>query len=289
MKRILLTGSSGHLGSRTLELLQDRHEVHAVVRKRPAMPVDGVTYHEIDLSAAWSVEALPVRVDGIIHLAQSRNYREFPHKALEIFHVNVATTAVLLDYGHRVGASHFILASTGGLYRPTEQLIVETMQVDPPEGILAYYFRTKLAAELLARSYATVMSVAVLRPFFIYGPGQTSDRLIGRLIESVRSGRQIQLAGWDGLRLNPVHVDDAAELVTVLLGRAGSRTLNVAGPDRVSIRQIAESAGKLLNRVPRFEIAPGASENILADHSPVASLLGRELTGFEDGLRTVIG
>lgn len=288
MKRILLTGSSGHLGSQTLCLLRARYEVHAVVRKRPAVPVDGVTYHEIDLSAPWSTETLPARIDGIVHLAQSRNYREFPHHALEIFHVNVAATAVLLDYGRRAGASHFILASTGGLYRPTERIIVEDTPLDPPEGILAYYFRTKLAAELLARSYSTAMNVTVLRPFFIYGPGQTSDRLIGRLIESVRSGRQIQLAGWDGLRLNPIHVGDAAELVAVLLGRAGSRTLNVAGPDVVSIRQIAESAGKLLNRVPMFEIMPGVSESILADHRTVALLLGRDLTGFEAGLRTVI-
>ncbi len=289
MTRVLLTGSSGHLGSRTLGILCLKCEVHAVVRNRPANPEHGVTYHEIDLSKPFSTESLPQNVDGVVHLAQSRDYREFPQRALDIFQVNVAATTELLDYAYRAGATRFILASTGGLYKPSDRIITQDTPLDPPEGVLAYYFRTKLAAELLARSYSKIMNVSVLRPFFIYGPGQTGDKLISRLIASVRSGRKVQLSGRDGLRLNPIHVDDAAELISVLLDHACSRTLNVAGPDTVSIREIAETAGKLLNRKPAFEILPGASEKIVADSSPLASLLGRELCGFEAGLRTVIG
>lgn len=287
MKRILLTGSSGHLGSRTLDLLRGRHEVHAVVRKRPAVPADRVIYHEIDLSAPWSVEALPARVDGIVHLAQSRNYREFPHKALEIFHVNVATTAVLLDYGLRAGASHFVLASTGGLYRPGNETIRECTPIDPPRGELSYYFRSKLSAELLADTYGQRMNVSILRPFFIYGPGQASDKLIARLMSSVRDGKPIQIAGEGGLQINPVHVDDVADLLCSLIEAEGFRVLNVAGPQEVSLRHIANEIGRLTEHPPVFAPRGGVAERIVADHRPVQSLLGRPMIRFDDGLRSL--
>lgn len=270
-----------------MDLLRARHEIHAVVRKRPAVPVDGVTYHEIDLSAPWSAESLPIPMDAIVHLAQSRNYRDFPAKALEIFHVNVATTAVLLDYGRRAGASHFILASTGGLYQPGNETICESTPINPPQRELSYYFRSKLSAELLVDTYRQWMNVSILRPFFIYGPGQTSDKLIARLMSSVMDSKPIQIAGEEGLQINPVHVDDVADLLCSLIETEGSRVLNVAGPQEVSLRHIANEIGRLAEHPPVFAPTGGVPERIVADHRPVQSLLGRPMIRFDDGLRSL--
>jgi UDP-glucose 4-epimerase len=288
MQKVLLTGSSGHLGARALEMLRARYEVHAIVRARPTAVCPDVTYHEVDLSRDWSPQSLPDRMDAVIHLAQSRNYRDFPAKALETFQVNTGSTAMLLDYARQAEVTRFVLASTGGLYQPSPLVIDEKTPVIPPQGMLAHYFRTKLSAELLAESYSTLFDVTVLRPFFIYGPGQSGDKLIARLVTSVRERRLIQLHGDDGLKINPIHVDDAAELLLALLQTNGSRTLNVAGPDVVSIRQIAEEAGQSLDIAPVFERTGSVGEMLVADHRPVSTLLGREMKCFFDGMRSLI-
>ena len=128
----------------------------------------------------------------------------------------------------------------------------------------------------------------VLRPFFIYGPGQSAEKLISRVVASVRDGRSIQLSGDGGLKINPIHVDDAAELLSILLKTKGSRTLNGAGPDIVSVRQIAEVAGRFMGISPVFDFAGGDGDMIVADHSAVSSLLGRDLTAFPVGLRSLL-
>lgn len=289
MKRILITGASGYLGARVLNLLRLKHEVCAVVRRREGPPLENVTYFEIDLSRSWSQQELPASVDGVVHLAQARDYRRFPGKAAEIFGVNLASTASLLDYAHRAGAQSFILASTGGVYGSIKGKITGATPANPPDGELGYYFRTKLAAEMLAHAYANFMRVSILRPFFIYGPGQPEDRLVGKIIELVRSGREVQLDGEDGMCLNPIYVDDAAELVGVLVDRGGPEILNVAGPDAVTIKYIAETAGSHLDAKPQFNTTLRESGRLVADHLPVAELLGRQLVGFDDGLARVIG
>jgi UDP-glucose 4-epimerase len=286
--RILVTGANGHLGVRAVEELCVENEVHAVVRAIPTTSRPNVVYHAIDLSSDWSTQVFPDRVDAIIHLAQSRNYREFPKQALEIFHVNLASTAKLLEYALRAGAKRFVLASTGGLHRSSELVIEEHSPINPPGGPLEYYFRSKQAAELLVEPYKALMDISVLRPFFMYGPGQSSEKLIARLVASIRDGQTVKLAGKDGMVINPVFVDDVVKLLLGILDASGSRTLMVAGPDALSMRAIAEMIGKGVGRPPVFEQTDAGDVRLIADHRAVETLLGRSLTGFSEGLARIL-
>lgn len=286
--KILVTGANGHLGARAVKELCIENEVHAIVRAIPTIPLSSLTYHTINLSSNWSAKTLPDQIDAVIHLAQSRNFREFPQQALEIFQVNVQSTATLLDYALRAGAKRFVFASTGGLHRPSASVLGEDAPVDPPVGPLAYYFQSKHAAELLANSYKELIDITVLRPFFIYGPGQSPDKLIARLLASVRDGHVIKLAGRDGLVINPVFVDDAVALLRSILDTPGSRTMMVAGPDALSIREIADAIGKQVGRNPVYDQIEGGEGRLIADHRAAETMLDRPLTKFSDGISRLL-
>jgi UDP-glucose 4-epimerase len=288
MRKVLITGSSGHLGAKALDRLRLHCEVHAIVRAKPIYPQINVVFHEVDLSSDWSTSVLPKQMDAVIHLAQPRDYRNFPRGAPAIFGVNTAAVALLLDYAGQAGVKHFVLASTGGLYQSSGLVINDATPLNPPLGPLGYYFRTKLSAEMLAIAYNGLFHVSILRPFFIYGPGQASDKLIPRLIESVRNGIPISLAGVNGLTINPIHVNDAADLLLKLLESNESHTVNAAGPDAVSLRHIAEEAGRLLNIPPVFKRVDGNGELLVAEHARVAAMLGRSMTGLADGFPPLV-
>lgn len=286
--KILVTGANGHLGSRAVKELRIGNEVHAIVRNDPTIALSDVTYHKIDFTREWSTKGLPDHIDAVIHLAQSRHFREFPQQALEIFQVNVETTTKLLDYALRAGARRFVLASTGGLHRPSESMIRESSPIDPPDGPLSYYFQSKHAAELLADPYKDWMDISVLRPFFIYGPNQSADKLIARLFTSVLDGHVIKLTGREGLVINPVFVDDVVELLLSILDASGSRTLMVAGPDTLSIREIADLIGKQVGRNPIYEQIDGFEGRLIADHRAFENMLDRPLTKFSDGISQLL-
>lgn len=288
MSRIVLTGATGLLGTRALTLLRERHEIHAIVRSLPATPLDGVEYHEKDLSQPWTTNGLPEKVDAVFHLAQSRSFRDFPENALETYWVNTGATAILLDYAARAGAQRFVLASTGGLYGPCERPITEDTSLSPPSGPLSHYFNTKLSAEVLTGAYSKICNVTILRPFFIYGRGQAGDKLVPRLVASVSNGAPIHLVGENGMQINPVHVDDAASALLATLSLANSQTLNVAGPQPVTIREIAERIGSLIGRHPNFVVGEGNPERVVADVGRIQSVLGRPLISFDEGIRSML-
>ena len=234
--------------------------------------VPGVEYCSVDFSSDWSISSLPSKIDAVIHLAQSANFRDFPNSALDVFKVNIQSTAQLLDYAKRSGAKQFVYASSGGVYGNGAQAFKENAHIVPP-GQLGYYLGSKTCGEILVQSYASVFQVVVLRPFFIYGPGQNRSMLIPRLMDSVAASKPITLQGESGIRINPIHVEDASTAVTAALSLEDSATFNIAGSAVLSIRDICEGMGRFLGRAPIFEQQPGQPNDLIADISAMRERL----------------
>ena len=245
--RVLVTGASGFIGRRVCARLVPGHEVFAVVRGSEAPA--GCVRLTSDLATAFSTRAWPDQVDAVIHLAQSSRHREFPDGAADMTAINVVSAASLAEYARRAAASVFLLASTGSVYTPRAQSAAE----DDPVAPTTFYAATKAAAECLLRPYADLMRVCSLRLFYPYGPGQ-ENRLIPSLIERVRSGRAITLAGEDGLLLTPTYVDDIADVIETSLGDGRfAGILNVSAPTVVTLRELGEIIARAERREPLFE------------------------------------
>ncbi len=290
MKTALVTGAAGLLGRAVVDVLADGSvEVHALVRSTAQAFREDVVFHEVDLARPLDEGALPGRVDAIFHLAQAREFRDFPAGALPTFAINVASTAALLDYASRVGTGSFVYASSGGVYpaRAGAEL-TEDDPVQTPER-LGYYLATKLSSEALVNSYAARFSTSVLRYFFIYGPGQERSMLIPRLYDRVRNGEPLSLQGEHGMRINPVHAADAAAATVAASRLEGATTVNIAGPETISLREMGELFGRDSGRAPVFESGDGAPVDLIASISrmgellvPPAITLGESLSDIRD-------
>ncbi len=272
MAEIVVTGGTGLLGSRVLESLAQSHNVTVIARRRSEQR-GRVQWLYHDLRLPTLPPDLPSRTDVVIHLAQGRQFRDFPAAARDTFAVNVAATALLLDWAHTVGARQFVLASTGGVYPRSPAPHTEDEPIELP-AVPSFYASSKLAAEALARAYGSHMIVTVLRPFFIYGRGQDANMLIPRLIRSIRSGQAILLDGPDGIRFNPVYVDDAAKAVVAALALEESGVVNIAGPETLTLRQAAELLATHLGAQVHFDIRPDAAPaDLIGDISRMTSRL----------------
>ncbi len=286
-KRFLITGANGLLGRHTIVRLRECYDVHAVVRSMPHSPVSGIKYHIIDFSENWLVQNLPESVDTVIHLAQSAHFREFPEKALDVFRVNVDSTARLLDYAHRIGVKCFIYASSGGVYGSGSVAFDENSPIVPP-GQLGYYLGSKLCGEVLVQNYAPLMNVIVMRFFFMYGPGQKPFMLIPRLIDNIKAGQAITIQGNQGIHINPIHVSDATRAMTKALTLEQSATFNIAGPEVLSLQQIGQIMGNRLNIKPKFEIKPGEAQDLIGDTTAMREQLCIPQVRIADGIQDLL-
>jgi nucleoside-diphosphate-sugar epimerase len=284
MRATLLTGYGGLLGRAVLSRLVDTDHVFCLGRTAPpAHP--RIEHIEADLATGSFVPRLPASAQRVIHLAQADGYDAFPEQADQVFAVNVASVSHLLSWARRAGVRQFVHASTGGLYGTGPQPFAETDEVRIG-GRLAHYAATKRSAELLADAFRPFFHVSALRYFFIYGRGQRGHMLMPRLVASVREGRPITLAGADGIRVNPIHVDDAAGLTLAAAALDRSELFNIGGSEVLSLREVGELIGKALGTSARFTVdqvaVPG---HVVGDVQKMTTQLGAARIRFADGIR----
>jgi nucleoside-diphosphate-sugar epimerase len=281
---IVLTGATRFIGSRVRRLLAGHgHTVAATARGVGHADEPGVAWVTCDVTDPAFVDALPGTADAVVHLAQADGS---PPGDPVLSAVNVESTRVLLDYARRAGARRFVLASSGSVYGGSPSPLRE----DQPRRPRDAYARSKSEAESLLEHAPAGLEVCVLRLFAPYGPGQ-KGRLIADLVARVSSGRPVTLRGEGHPKLNPIFVDDVAEIVVHALESPVPPILNVAGDEVLSIRDMAETIGRVVGTSPCFEDASGdPPPDLVAD----TTLLRRtfelgELIPFERGIAATVG
>ncbi len=276
------------MGRHLARSMATRHTVTGLGRSgRPPDFPDNAAWIEHDLNRPDLPARMPSEIDVVVHLAQSRKFRDFPSGASDVLGVNVRSTFELALWAQKAGAKKFIFASTGGLCGTSDRPLTEAAPY-VGGGRLGLYFAAKYSSELLLDALRPILSQVILRPFFVYGVGQDSTMLVSRLIDVVKAGSPIQLQGRDGIRINPVHVDDCVRAIERAATVSGNHLLNVAGPDVVSLRDIGEIIGQCVGRVPIFAVDEMASPgHVVGDITQMTGVLGPPTVRFADGIDAI--
>jgi nucleoside-diphosphate-sugar epimerase len=294
--KILITGAGGFVGKRLCQYLAEKeHEVVAIVRSIPKdveyswSAVRNIEFLKVDLNSL-NCSQLPSTVDAIYTLAQSTHFRNFPEKAEDVFAVNITANFHLLQWALKAGVRKFIHVSSGGIYGGKLGKVFQeddSLAVDSPLG---FYLGSKLCSEIIFQNYRSFFETAViLRPFFIYGPDQQRDMFISRLIDGVRRDSPLQLQGKNGLKVNPIFVNDAVVAFANALDLIGFHIINIAGPDVLHLRRIGEIIGEAVGKQPVFEKKEGTPVDYVANTAQAVSKLKQPLTSFEEGISLTVG
>lgn len=285
MSRILITGAKGFIGSHLISRLQDHNQLFALGRHLSQRKESPAEWIEQDLTQSLDRLCLPDRLDAIIHLAQSRHYREFPERAKDIFDVNIRGTFQLLEYARHAGVKCFIFASSGGVYGYSYERFFETDPVNP----LNFYLSSKYTAELLLANYQSYFKTIVFRFFFVYGPDQ-KGMLIPNLLSKVIKDELITIEGNPGLRINPIHIEDALCVFEPALHLDTSTLFNVAGDESVTITDLVKIMEEVCGKKASVEYkAVHGSGDLLGDNSRIKEVLGvTPRVSLREGLKRMV-
>jgi UDP-glucose 4-epimerase len=280
--RILMTGSSGFIGQSLIrDLSASGHSVCCLGRSAPALP--NVTLVETNISDPTSMRAsishlksLP-KFDSLIHLAVSRHHREFPQKALDLFYVNSASVAELLDFARETGVKQAIFGSTGTVYSSTSDSDGQNALGNHESEFrkpMHYFAASKLFADSLCEFYRSYLPIATLRLYAPYGPGLT-DRMITDLVSRVETGKLLSLpATGPGLSFSSIYIDDALAVIHRALSESWNETVNVASAHVLTIESAGKLIGEIIGREPKYERGTQVSvPRILPDTRRLAALM----------------
>lgn len=283
--RVLVTGATGFIaGHLVSQLVASGHDVFAAGHDVSRLGrLTGAHPLAWDLRSPSLPDALPLNLDAIVHLAQVNV--PFPAGAGDMFAVHVACTQRLLELARRIGVQRFIFTSSGSVYGSSAQPLKED---DPTRGS-GYYAASKVAAERLIQAYGDLVPYTIFRLFTPYGPGQT-NRLVPGLINRVVNGAPVTVAGGVGPTFNPLYVTHVAGALGKSLGASGNQLLNLGGDQTLSVREMAETIGRIVGREPVIQDQPGTPDLIVGDLTELRRLylLPEHLTSFEDGVRAML-
>jgi nucleoside-diphosphate-sugar epimerase len=247
---VLVTGAAGLLGSHVTELLIARGErPRAVIHPRYdagcAAP-SGADIYAADIADRAAIEPALAGVDRVIHCAaRTGPWGPWP----EYERVNVLGLRTIVTAAMAAGVRRFVHVSSITVHG--NDVGGDADEDSPLRTEPNPYSRSKVAGERLLRRMIRDdgAPVTIVRPGWIYGPGDTAS--FGRFAQMIDDGRMIVIG--DGRNHIPlVYVRDVAEgvLLAAAEERAAGRTYLLVNDEPVTQRQFLDAIAAELNVPP---------------------------------------
>ncbi len=313
MKRVLVTGGAGSIGSYVCEVLIRRgHEVIAL-DNGPSLKVEHLfdtgrfKFVQDSVLISDVVERLVDQCDTIIHLAAIADPKRYVNEPLNVLNVNLKGSLYLLDFCARQ-KKRFVFASTSEVLgkNPNVPWNEEADRLLGPPSINRWCYSTgKALIEHYCYAYGQQedLPFVIMRFYNVYGPrcddlGQ--GRVIPIFLEKFLKSEPLVVHG-DGAQTRCfTYIDDASEAVVELALNDAALGLcfNIGSDRETSILELAETMKKVggfdnpIEFKPHLEVFGKSYEDIprrIPDVSRIKEVIDWEATtGLEEGLEKTI-
>jgi nucleoside-diphosphate-sugar epimerase len=255
MNNEIIIGSDGVFGSTYLKQRCNPGDIK--INKQKFLSI----YNE-DISEERNIETLiglikSSNVSRVVYAAQHSDYRTntFENRK-DLLNVNSLYPTAFAK-ACAILAVPFTYFSSGSVYSPKENPLKES---DPLNLEGNFYVTSKIAAELLIKTLDFQEKTLILRPFFMFGQNQKTSTMIPGLIRNIANEVAIKLNSEEGMVINPIFAEEAANLVGQLHSQNASGIFNLAGSEVTNIREISLEIGRIINIEPKFIVDSGFSK-----------------------------
>jgi len=304
MKKCLVTGVAGFIGSRTAELLLDQgvsvvgidncNDYYDVRLKEfrldPLKECPNFEFYPIDIEDRDGLGKLFANneFEVVYNLAARAGVRYSMENPYVYLSTNAAGVLNLLECMRANEVLKMVLASTSSLYAGQEMPFVETLPVNAP---ISPYAASKKAAEVMAYTYHHLygIDVSVLRYFTVYGPAGRPDMSILRFIHEIDQGGKIPLFGDGSQSRDFTYIDDIAQGTILAQKPLGYEIVNLGGGNNpITITTLIETIERFLGKKAEIDQHPFHSADMRvtwANIEKAKTLLDWKPTiGFEEGV-----
>ena len=309
MKKILVTGSDGFIGSHlTEELVKAGYQVKAFVYYNSfntwgwldTLPSDVMKNVEIfqgDVRDPNGVKEAMKGTAAVFHLAALIAIPFSYHSPDTYVDTNIKGTLNILQAAREQDLERVLVTSTSEVYGTAQYVPMD--EKHPFQG-QSPYSATKIGADRLAESFyrSFQLPVSIVRPFNTFGPRQSARAVIPTIITQLLAGKEkIHLGSLTPTRDFNYVKDTVNGFIKIYESeKTIGEEINIATQHEISIGELAEELIRQIN--PNAKIVCD-EERLRPEKSEVNRLLGsnkkiKELTdwkpvySFEEGLSETI-
>lgn len=302
MKKVLVTGGAGFIGSHSVDTLLAQNIPVRVLDnlssgRRENLPPDHPLLELVigDIRDAAAVKLAMQGCSHCLHLAAQVSVTHSLNDPRASADTNVLGFVTVMEAVRAARIQRFVYASSAAVYGdPHELPLTEDADLDP----LSPYGLEKLINERYADLYRRLhkLSAFGLRFFNVFGPRQDPQSpyagVIALFAKRLQSGQTLPVFGDGQQTRDFILVGDVARANVAALEAEVNGVCNVATGHSVTLLTLIDTLGRLYGAQPEIKFLPprdGDIQRSAADPSRLERLLGiRAGTTLEQGLKTLL-
>lgn len=279
MKKILITGGAGYIGSHTAHLLS-HHGYELVMvdifHHGQQNPLPNIPCYHINIGDRQALEKLfqAHSFDAVMHFAAYIEVGESVKTPDRFYHNNVVNTHTLLAVMRKFSVNNIIFSSTCAIYGNPVQI---PMSENHPIAPQSPYAKTKCTVEYMLQDYAAAYDFRYVALRYFNAAGADSENNLGEvhnpethaiplLLQAAKNNTPFTIFGTDyptpdGTAIRDyVHVLDIAQAHVLALEylKAGkpSAAFNLGTGSGCSVKELVAIAEKICNKTIPIALAP---------------------------------
>ncbi len=248
MNHLLITGSTGFIGSHAIEsALASGFQVTAVARSLVSEPLSGVDYRQLDLFDAEQVSNViaTIRATHLLHtswVVTPSQWWSSPDNERWV----TASKALLSSFAEFGGQRVVVTGSCAEYDWSSSQPCNEMTSPVRPHTV---YGRCKNELREWATNYLQKMGIRFAwgRLFFLYGPREHPDRLVPSVVRAMFDNKPVECTAGTQKR-DFMYVDDAAQALIELVQSELTGPVNIASGSAVAVREVVEHIASVFGK-----------------------------------------
>ncbi|MDT2528640.1 NAD-dependent epimerase [Enterococcus raffinosus] len=239
--KILVTGAAGFIGSRLIELLDDKNEIVGIdnlndyydtslknARLNKLNKKDNFIFFKMNLADKDSILNLfsKENFDTVIHLGAQAGVRYSIENPYAYIDSNIMGMMNIIEGARNNPVQHLIYASSSSVYGGNKKVPFSTEDsVDHPVSL---YAATKKSNELMAHTYSNLYDIPTtgLRFFTVYGPFGRPDMAYFSFTNKIVKGETIEVFNNGDMMRDFTYIDDVVEGIIRLIPEIPQRNPN---------------------------------------------------------------
>ncbi|MCD6459285.1 GDP-mannose 4,6-dehydratase [bacterium] len=313
MKKILITGGAGFIGSNFASYLYKKYPDYKIIILDTLTYAGDIENFPLDINNTidsrlhfWYgnitngelVDTLVSKADIVVHFAAETHVTRSIYDNLLFFETDIIGTQTIANsiLKHKDQIERFIHISTSEVYGTA---LTEKMKEDHPLRPASPYASAKAGADLMVSSYVNTYNIPaiIIRPFNNYGYYQHLEKVVPRFITSCILDEPLTVHGDGKSSRDWLFIEDHCAFLDAVLhhdiNEIKGEVFNVGSGRDISIKEIAElvvdKMGKPKSLIKYIGDRPGQVFRHTADVSKAKKYFNWEaLTPFSHGLDKTI-